>query len=161
MYSFLLSFLLTSTALATSLSSPAPTVAISAGVIEGAQCSSGAASYLNIPYARSPIGDLRFASPQTYNESYPSGKLKATTPGPACIQFGNTPFAESGPAAEDCLHLDVWAPPNANKSSGLPVKVWIYGGGEQDGGISNALYNGCNMDADGAILVSINYRLAH
>jgi Carboxylesterase family len=77
MYSFLLSFLLTSTALASSLSSTAPTVAILAGVIEGAQCSSGAVSYLNIPYARSPIGDLRFASPQTYNESYPSGILPA------------------------------------------------------------------------------------
>ena len=159
MQSLWLSLLLVSPTWAISDSINLPSVTLSAGVVQGAECSNGAAAYLNIPFAQPPIGALRFTSPQAYNESYPSGTLDATTPGPACIQFGDSAFVESGPASEDCLHLDVWVPPNANKSSALPVKIWIYGGGEQDGGISNALYNGCNVAADGAILVSINYRL--
>jgi hypothetical protein len=44
-------------------------------------------------------------------------------------------------------------------ASSLPVKVWIYGGGENSGGISNPLYDGCNLAKDNTILVSINYRL--
>jgi carboxylesterase type B len=37
--------------------------------------------------------------------------------------------------------------------------VWIYGGSQTDGGISDALYDGCNIAQNDAILVSINYRL--
>jgi len=40
----------------------------------------------------------------------------------------------------------------------LPVKVWIYGGGEEIGAISDALYNGCYLATD-SIVVSIAYRL--
>lgn len=57
------------------------------------------------------------------------------------------------------LYLDVWAPANATKSSGLPVRVWLYGGGNSAGGISDPLYDGCPVASSGAILVSINYRL--
>jgi carboxylesterase type B len=57
------------------------------------------------------------------------------------------------------LYIDVWVPPNANSSSGLPVKVWIYGGGEQGGGIQNPLYDGCNLAAHGTLVVSIAYRV--
>jgi hypothetical protein len=57
------------------------------------------------------------------------------------------------------LHLDVWVPYNATTKSALPVKVWIYGGGEDAGGISNPLYNGCNLAKDDTVMVSINYRL--
>jgi hypothetical protein len=57
------------------------------------------------------------------------------------------------------LFLNVWAPSNATSVSELPVKVFIYGGGEQAGGIQDALYDGCNLAADGTLLVSINYRL--
>lgn len=57
------------------------------------------------------------------------------------------------------LYLDVWVPPNATSTSNLPVKVWIYGGGEQGGGIQNPMYDGCNLAAHDTLLVSINYRL--
>ncbi len=50
-------------------------------------------------------------------------------------------------------------PPNATSTSNLPVKVWIFGGGEDSGGISDPLYNGCNVAEEGSLLVSINYRL--
>lgn len=57
------------------------------------------------------------------------------------------------------LYLDVWAPSNATKDSKLPVKVWIYGGSNTEGGISMGLFDGCNSAEDGSIIVSINYRV--
>jgi hypothetical protein len=55
--------------------------------------------------------------------------------------------------------VNVWAPANANSNSNLPVKVWIYGGGQQGGGIQNPIFNGCSLAAHDTLLVSINYRL--
>lgn len=60
---------------------------------------------------------------------------------------------------ECSLFLDVWTPLNATRLSKLPVKVWVYGGYEYDGGISDPLYDGCNAGAQNAIVVSVNYRL--
>jgi len=58
------------------------------------------------------------------------------------------------------LYLDIWVPPNTTSTSSRPVKVWLYGGGEDSGGISDPLYNGCNLAEQGETLViSINYRL--
>jgi hypothetical protein len=56
------------------------------------------------------------------------------------------------------LFLNVWAPANATPGSKLPVKFWIYGGTDNAGGTSDALYNGCNIATD-AIIVSTAYRL--
>jgi hypothetical protein len=41
--------------------------------------------------------------------------------------------------------------------SKLPVKIWIYGGSDEAGGISNAMYTGCYA-AENVIQVNINYR---
>ena len=57
------------------------------------------------------------------------------------------------------LFLDVWTPKDATCNSKLPVRVWVYGGSNNAGGISDPYYDGCNVAASGAILVSINYRL--
>lgn len=57
------------------------------------------------------------------------------------------------------LYLDVWAPAGATPDSKLPVRAWMYGGFNNVGGISDPLYDGCNIAASGAILVSINYRV--
>ncbi|KAJ5957268.1 hypothetical protein N7501_011547 [Penicillium viridicatum] len=62
-------------------------------------------------------------------------------------------------SSEDCLYLDIWAPSSTTKDSKLPVKVWVYGGSETEGSISDPLYDGCNTAEAGSILVSVNYRL--
>lgn len=136
----------------------APSVTIAAGTIHGMTCTNGASAFLSIPYAVPPVGDLRWTAPQAYDQKFPSTGYSATTKGAACIQFGSQ-FLETGTTSEDCLFIDVWVPPNAKKSSNLPVKVFIYGGGEQAGGIQDALYDGCNLAAHDTLLVSINYRL--
>lgn len=56
------------------------------------------------------------------------------------------------------LFIDVWAPITAKSDSKLPVKVWLYGGGNQAGGISNPTYDGCTA-SEKVIQVSINYRV--
>jgi hypothetical protein len=56
------------------------------------------------------------------------------------------------------LYLNLWVPINAKNMSSLPVKAWIYGGQEEDGAISDSLYNGCYLASD-SIVVSVTYRL--
>ncbi|KAI9928485.1 hypothetical protein ASPWEDRAFT_170522 [Aspergillus wentii DTO 134E9] len=136
-----------------------PSVNIESGTLLGGKCANKQNSvyYKGIPYAEPPLGELRFEPPKPYGK-YPNRVFNATTPATACIQFGST-FEAQGKKSEDCLYLDVWTPSHATKDSKLPVKVWVYGGSNTDGGISDSLYDGCNMAEDGTILVSINYRL--
>jgi len=135
----------------------AQTVTITNGTIRGGVCPSlEAAFYHSIPYARPPIGSLRFSAPQPYDQKFNS-TLDGTKTAPSCIQFGKL-FIEHGAQSEDCLFLNVWVPRNATNSSSLPVKVFIYGGSNLAGGISDPMYDGCNAATD-SIIVSINYRL--
>jgi carboxylesterase type B len=58
----------------------------------------------------------------------------------------------------DSLYIDVWAPSSAIPNRKLPVKVWLYGGVNEAGGISDPTYDGC-FSATDSIVVSINYRV--
>jgi carboxylesterase type B len=77
-----------------------PSITISNGTLNGGSCSgSSAIFYKGIPYAQPPIGNLRFAPPQPYDQSY-DGVRDATQPPPACIQFSSV-LAEAGLVSED------------------------------------------------------------
>ncbi|KAH0527288.1 hypothetical protein TsFJ059_002305 [Trichoderma semiorbis] len=143
-----------------SLSRATPSVHLLNGTITGSQCAYSEANfYLAIPYARPPIGEFRFAAPSIFNAKYgDDGSLNATLPAASCPQFGSSSFAESGVQSEDCLTLDVYVPPCASIRSKLPVKVWLYGGFNEAGGISDATYNGC-FSAKDTIVVTVNYRV--
>ncbi|RYO73605.1 hypothetical protein DL762_010443 [Monosporascus cannonballus] len=91
--------------------------------------------FFSIPYAKPPVGKLRYAPPEPPSASY-RGVINATKPTPSCIQFG-TLYAETGPQSEDCLYLKVWAPTSATPESNLPVKVWLYGGSNEGGSTSD------------------------
>jgi carboxylesterase type B len=76
------------------------TVTVANGTIQGSKCpNNNVNSFLGIPYAKAPIGDLRFAAPQPYDSTY-NGTLQATKPAPNCPQFGSS-FIELGPSSED------------------------------------------------------------
>jgi hypothetical protein len=79
-----------------------------------------------IRYAAPPLGELRWQAPHppTINRSE---VISAKEYGPICPQ--SLPGGDPGVFGdEDCLVLNVWAPPNAD---GFPVLVWIHGGKEE------------------------------
>jgi para-nitrobenzyl esterase len=114
-------------------------------------------AFLGIPYAKPPVGDLRWKPPVPADRW--SGVRQATDFGPHCMQgpvYGDMKFRDSG-GSEDCLTLNVWLP--ASHSGKLPVMVWIYGGGFVAGTTSEMRQDGTNLAKHGVIVVSMNYRL--
>lgn len=104
-----------------------------------------------IPYAKPPVGDLRFASPRR-PEPW-SGVRDATAPGPRCAQAAGVSTEVS--YDEDCLYLNVTAPRAAKRK---PVLVWIHGGGLVAG--DGAFYDATRLAAQGdVVVVTLNYRL--
>lgn len=127
--------------------------------------------FLGIPYAEPPIGHNRFLPPVT--KKHYRNTIDATSFGPSCMQYrtgapsvynqylpGTQVFVDP---SEDCLTLNIWAPPTSafSPDSLLPVMVWIPGGALVSGGAAVPYTNGARLvDAQkDVILVSINYRV--
>ncbi|TFY68194.1 hypothetical protein EVG20_g3659 [Dentipellis fragilis] len=110
-----------------------------------------------IPYAKAPLGDLRFRAPQELDESgHNSTVVNAMYFVPPCVQQP----AASGVGSEDCLRLNVWKPANGTTDSKFPVAVYIYGGGFYAGNTEGfPLYDWVAQHPSGIIGVSISYRL--
>jgi para-nitrobenzyl esterase len=108
--------------------------------------------FKGIPFAKPPIGDLRWRAPQLVKKW--EGVLQANKFAPGPMQGGTPPSGKS----EDCLYLNVWTPAKTAKEK-VPVLVWIYGGGFGAGATSETTYNGKNLAKKGVILVSIAYRV--
>jgi para-nitrobenzyl esterase len=130
---------------------------LDSGPISGA-LEDGVWTYLGIPFAAPPVGELRWKEPQpvaSWEEVLP-----CTEYGPACPQPGGdwTGMFDVGPTDEDCLYLNVWTPAESPDEE-LPVMVWIHGGAFVSGAGSLPIYDGHNLAEKGAIVVTINYRL--
>jgi para-nitrobenzyl esterase len=135
-----------------------PTACTTSGRVRG-QVRDGVASFLGVPYAASPTGDLRFrrpARPRPWSGVREASSFGPTPPKPDYA----APFGELLPepdiAGDDWLTVNVWAPADA---AGLPVMVWIHGGAFSNGNAAVPIYNGQAFARDGVVLVSINYRL--
>lgn len=153
------SSLLTSLALAGSVSAVAPTVGLDYATYRGTQLHNGITQWLGLRYAAPPVGPLRFEAPRDPLKEY--GVVPATQHGKLCLSTGATgSVAPDDKADEDCLFLDVYAPSNATADSKLPVFFFIQGGGFNQ--LSNANYNGSGIiqaaEYD-AIVVVLNYRV--
>lgn len=126
------------------------------GVLTGREAD-GVRSFKGVPYARPPVGELRWRPP----ERAPAweGERDAGQVGAICIQPPANGDNGVGPLpmSEDCLTLNVWAP--AERAGPLPVMVWIHGGGLNNGSGTAALYDGTNLARRGVVLVTVNYRL--
>ena len=131
-----------------------PVVRTDDGLVRGADVS-GVYSFMGLPYAAPPTGNLRWRAPQP--AAAWSAVRDATQFGASCPQAqARNPFLPPGTISEDCLNLNVYTP-TLRGGSGLPVLVWIHGGGlVQDGGRN---YDGTKLAATGTVVVTINYRL--
>ena len=140
---------------------PGDPVAIESGLVAGKVLPSGVKAYLGVPFAAAPVGELRWREPQPVKAW--KGVYHADRKMPECIQVLrphniNHYFGEEA-TGEDCLYLNVWAPGTARAGAGLPVIVFIYGGGSTIGSSGMALYDGATVAARGAVFVNFNYRL--
>jgi para-nitrobenzyl esterase len=111
-----------------------------------------------IPFAAPPIGALRFRAPAP---ALPWTGVRDTTEfGPVAAQDRKGPFsgAEAAtPRSEDCLTINVAAP--ADATTGLPVMVYIHGGGYSVGSPRDTAFRGVNFAGRGVVHVTFNYRL--
>jgi para-nitrobenzyl esterase len=132
--------------------SVAPVVDLGGGMaLQGVDGVAGP-EFHGIPYAAPPVGDLRWrppAPPPTW-----SGIRAAVDFAPMCPQFNFTEErGEFIDGDEDCLYLNVFAPPGA---SGAPVMVHLHGGGNAFG---QAYRETRAFVSRGAVVVTLNYRL--
>lgn len=110
----------------------------------------GLIEYLGIPFAKPPVGPLRFKRAQEMDPWM--DVLDAKAYGPESIQFDEGQFKGS----EDCLTLNVQRPVEGEN---LPVLVWIHGGGYNTGAASCPLTDGRSFAEHGIVYVSVQYRL--
>ena len=135
-------------------------VKIENGILESATApQSGVRSFKGIPFGQPPVGELRWKEPQPVKNW--TGVRNADQFGPRCMQR-TTPNADywfrSNGMSEDCLYLNVWTPAKSDRER-LPVLVYIFGGGFQNGDGSEPRYDGASMASKGMVAVSVNYRL--
>lgn len=134
-------------------------VKIDAGTLVG-EVQDGVRVFRGVPFAKPPVGPLRWTAPQK-PAPWP-GERAAVAFEPPCPQPVNIDQKTSngggvsGVQSEDCLYLNVYAPANANKA---PVVVWLYGGASFLGAGHLGSYNGTSNAKSGVITVAINYRL--
>ncbi len=117
------------------------------------------AAFLGIPYAQAPVGDLRFATPVP-PEPWP-GVRDALTHGPTpCrIDPGDTLIPEPVVPGDATLNVDVFTPSPGDTDAGLPVLVYIHGGGYVSGSPASPWYDGRAFARDGVVTVTVSYRL--
>ena len=148
------------TASQAAVETPTAPVATNSGTIVGMVLPSKVQAFLGVPFAAPPVGDLRWKPPQPISWK---GTYNADRKMSECFQVLrphniNHYFGEE-PISEDCLYMNIWAPPSAKAGDKLPVVVFIYGGGNTIGSAGMASYGGETMAARGAVFVNFNYRL--
>jgi para-nitrobenzyl esterase len=135
------------------------------GVVLGHAGSAGTHAWHGIPFARPPLGELRWRAPVAAAPW--TGVREALADPAACAQppppLGAEPNADGSAGSEDCLYLDVFAPAFAPEAvpqgaARLPVMVWIHGGGNSIG--DARVYDGGHLAAEhGVVVVAVQYRL--
>jgi para-nitrobenzyl esterase len=135
-------------------------VRTTSGLVSGTQVAPEVKAYLGIPYAKPPVGDLRWKTPEPNSWT---GTWNADRKGAECIQVLrphdiNHYFGEE-PSSENCLYLNLWTPAGAKAGDKRPVVVFIYGGGGTIGSSGMANYDGTNMAKRGAVFINFNYRV--
>jgi para-nitrobenzyl esterase len=125
------------------------------GAVQGETDRAGTFAWRGLPYARPPVGELRWKAPRPPLSW--DNVLQADRFSDASLQ--KLPLGNLTSGSEDSLYLNIWRP--ANPKASLPVYVWIHGGGNSIGSASQTTdYLGYNFASKtGSVFVSLNYRL--
>ncbi|XP_058123394.1 esterase B1-like [Anopheles ziemanni] len=114
--------------------------------------------FKGVPYARPPVGLLRFKSPVPL-EKYAVSYLDCTKERSNCMGLDVLSKEISG--SEDGLFLNIYTPKLGKKDDPepLPVMVFIHGGGLIGGHGDSSLYLPNYLVQQGVLVVTVNYRL--
>lgn len=152
------------------------------GVVEGVSMN-GYTVFKGIPYAKPPVGQLRWKAPEEmepWDGVYKADHFAricpqeiAADPNPYYKEFYAYPEYDRE-QSEDCLYLNIWVPDCAQQNcdeeraegvtehtrgAKLPVAFYIHGGGFSGGYSSEIEFDGEGLTRRGVILVTIAYRL--
>ena len=147
------------------------------GDVRGVVTEDGKAEvFAGIPYAKPPVGDLRWK--ETVEADPWEGVLEADHFAPMSMQVVNHPLYDSlariigfhdykislkdnylPPVSEDSLYINLWRPAKAAEGDKLPVLVYIHGGSLQTGQPWYKDYSGESLAQEGVIVVNMGYRL--
>lgn len=123
-------------------------------------------AWSSIPYAKPPVGDLRFSPPEPIDNW--KGTLDVQEMPNSCFQAldtyfdnftGSTMWNANTELSEDCLYLSIVTPRPRPKNAA--VMVWIFGGGFTTGSSTLEVYDPCILvSEENIIYVALQYRLA-
>lgn len=133
-------------------------VATTSGVVSAEAGPEGSTIFRDIPFAKPPLGDGRWAAPvalETPDRTISPKTKPVMCPQPQSMASGGAEGDYIG--SEDCLYLDIYTP-DISKVGGLPVMLWIHGGSNVTG--HKGTYDFSRFAArEGVLVVVINYRL--
>ncbi len=126
------------------------------GTVKGFADESDTWVWKAVPYARPPVGELRWKAPR--DPVSWEGIRQETDFCQMCPQY-DWLIAEDVWGNEDCLYLNVWRP--QSEETDLPVYVYIHGGGNAIGCANQVptYYGSTVARKSNMIYVSMNYRL--
>ncbi len=153
------------------------TITVAQGQLQGINNPAGTVEiFAGIPYAKAPVGDLRWKAPQPAEKW--EGVRLCDTYAPMAMQKRDNLFVSFmtqiigyhelpislkdnylEAMSEDCLYLNVWKPKNAKSGDQLPVLFYVHGGSLNSGRSYFDAYNGAALAEQGVVVVTIAYRV--
>ncbi len=142
---------------------------VESGAIRGEACADPRITvYKGVPYAAPPVGELRWRAPQPVvpwrgeyaADRFPDIEIQVQ-PGSDPGDFFTREINPTGTEcrmSEDCLYLNIWTPAQT-EDEGLPVYLWIHGGGMQAGYSYDLEFDGERVAKRNVIFVTVGYRL--
>lgn len=147
-----------------------PSVSVNGERLIGKYVGDDVATFLGVPFAEPPVGELRWRAPQPLQSKV--SRRDTTEFAAACMQtmrildwyrymaetFGaSADYYDDLEISEDCLYLNLWTP-TLETDAKLPVMVWIHGGSNKSGWSYERNYRGHVLAPRGVVVVTIAYR---
>ena len=126
------------------------------GKLSGFQHDDGTWAWYGVPYAKPPVGELRWQPPVKPDAwegvRWATGWADQSAQNPAYVAFGE------GGMSEDSLYLNVTVPDGVDGEK-LPVMVWFHGGGFAILTGNTKAFNNTSLPKEGVVVVTVNHRL--